>query len=114
MRISTRAAVVAGLALMLLVGIGVAPAGAWGSKPYTAPWGCSAWLQSKYSGGLSSATTTKTSQGNCAMMGVRLRTASGGGLAWYNDPNNAFQSRNGNLWVGGWHRVCSNCTSLKS
>lgn len=87
-----------------------APASAFGSMTYTAPWGCRAHFQSFQASNNNSQTIRQSSSG-CSPMEARLVTSSGGGTTWAMDTWLAHkQSALTTPHSGGQHRICGGCT----
>lgn len=95
-------------ALLALFALSTEPAGAFGSRYYTAPWGCQAFFQS-YGGSTKVAQTVKET-GSCASMFARVRYSNGGGGLWVSHPTVATATSSASVVVGGQHKVCSGCT----
>jgi len=86
---------------------------AWGSRNYTAPWGCQAHFQS-FVATHRNAQTIKMSDKSCSEMHARLRTSSGGGTTWHVHPTFAKKQSTNSLHVGGQHKVCGGCATFST
>lgn len=101
---------IVGVALLLaLLASSATPSAAWGSRTYTAPWGCKAYMESFVATHRNSRTHRQSSS-SCSDMYARLRTSSGGGGTWDVDPWLAAAQSTNTAYVGGQHKVCGGCT----